>query len=160
MHLPGFLDINKSIHKKLFFLFIVTTILPSLLISVSTYFISLNILKEKAGSIFSQSVINIGMTVENELIQIRKISDFLYIDRDVKDAVLTEGKTEYEIVKYTEKIETLLKNYSIANIFQNINTVQIIGFSGVEIVFSSNDTIRKDRSIQVFNLLPGRRPKV
>ncbi len=141
MRLPGFLNISKSIHKKLFFLFIVTTMLPSLLIAVSTYFISLDILKEKAGSIFSQSVINIGIAVENELMQIRKISDFLYINRDVKDAVLTEGKTEYEIVKYTEKVEALLKNYSIANIFQNINTVQIIGFSGLEIIFSSNDTM-------------------
>lgn len=132
---------KKTIHSKMFFYFIIVLLLPTVIISISTYIISLNILKDKVSSSFSNTLLYVRNTVEREIEQVNKISDYMFIDNDIKTAITSGNKSKYEATINIEKADQILKNYSISNIFRNINVVKLYGFEGTKISFAVDDTV-------------------
>lgn len=133
-------EFRKSIQGKIFISFIIVLLLPSIIISVSTYYISLNILKGEIRSSFSKTGLYVKNNVYKELEQIKNISDYIFIDNDIKEAIQPLNKTPYEQVKAIERAEQILRKYSIANIFSNINVVKIYGLDGKRLSVDINET--------------------
>ena len=142
MKIPNLLNIRKSIQSKIFFSFILVILLPSITIGISSYIISLNILKEKVSSSFKQTVLYVQSSIERELEQVRQVSDYIFVNEDIKNAILVKKDTPYEQVKSIEKAEQTFKNYSIANIFRNISIVKIYGLEGSNLSFAVYETTR------------------
>lgn len=141
MKLPHLLNIRKSIHSKIFLSFILVIMLPSIIIGISSYYISINILTQKVSSSFSETVLYVRNSVERELYQIKQISDYIFIDKDIKEAILKKYTHPYESIEAEERVQRKFENYVIANIFNNIKVVKIYGLNGFEMSFGDNGEI-------------------
>ncbi|MDF2613111.1 MAG: hypothetical protein K0S71_897 [Clostridia bacterium] len=134
MKFLGRLKVSKSIQYKLFLCFILIVIVPALTISICTYFVSLNILQDKVTESFAQTVEYVAHNVEENINQIKQVSDYIFSNKDIKDAINQQGKSKYQITKDTEVLYDIFDNFSIASVFRSINTVRI--YDSDELLFS------------------------
>lgn len=132
------LDFRKSIHSKIFFTFILIILLPSIIIGVSSYYISVNILTQKVSSSFSETVLYLKKNVEIQLKQIAQISDYVFLDNDIKEAILKKHTEPRKSIEAEERVQKKFENYLIANIFYNVKVVKIYGLNGFEFSFGDN----------------------
>lgn len=138
MKLLQLLNIKKSIHSRIFLSFILVTMLPSAMIGIGSYFLSVNILTQKVSSSFSETVFYVRSSVEKELYQIKKISAYIYIDMDLKEAIQKKYLEPSSSIEAEKRVREKLKNYLIAATFNNINAIKVYGFNGFEMSFGEN----------------------
>ena len=137
--------IKSSIQYKLFLYFIVIVIVPSITIGITTYIVSVNLIREKVANTFTQTVSFTKNEVENNLDQIRQVSDYLFANRTIKKMLDISNKTSYETIKDSEKVYEAFDNFSIAKVFRNIKAIRIYNKSSL--VFSYG----LDLTYSVFN---------
>ncbi len=132
--------ISKSIQYKLFLCFILIVIVPAMTISICTYFVSLKILQDKVTRSFNQTVEYVAHNVEENVNQIKQVSDYMFSNKDIKDAINQQGKSKYQITKDAEILYEVFDNFSIATIFRSINTVRIYDLDKLLFSYSLDPT--------------------
>jgi len=108
------------------------------MIGIGSYFLSVNTLTQKVSSSFSETVFYVRNSVEKELYQIKNISAYIYIDMDLKEAILKKYLQPDSSLEAEKRIQEKLKNYLIAATFSNINAIKVYGFNGFEMSFGDN----------------------
>lgn len=141
MKLLDKIDIRKSIQSKLLVSFLLIIILPSVMIGISSYFISVNILTKEVSSSFSQTVLNVRNSVERELYQIKQISDYMFVDKDLKDAILKKHTEPNSSIEAEDRIQKKLENYLIASTFNNIKVIKVYGLNDFEMSFGDSGEV-------------------
>jgi two-component system, sensor histidine kinase YesM len=111
----SFPSIKRSIKSRIFFLFIFVMVLPTATLSISSYFISINILKDKISSSYAESTVYIGNSIEWELNQIKKLSDYIFMNKEIKMAISNSYKNGDFDIEEVKKINTLLDEYSVGS---------------------------------------------
>jgi len=138
MKILGMVDIRKSIQSKIFLSFILVIMLPSVMIGVSSYYISVNILTQKVSSSFSETVLYVKNSLERELYQIKQISDYIFVDKDLKEAIIMKHIQPYKSIEAEERVQAKLENYLISSTFNNIKVIKVYGYNGFEMSFGDN----------------------
>ena len=114
-----YVNTNRSIQNKIFASFLLVIIIPTIIIGISSYFISVDILKNKVSSSFSDIVKYIKYSTEKELDQIVQITDYIFADDEVKEAILESQKDSYSYQKSYNIFRSETKKYSITDTFRN-----------------------------------------
>jgi len=131
--------IKKSIQKKIFLFFLLIMIFPTALISLSTYFVSVQIVKDKVSSSFYDSLNYIGNSIEEELAGIEKITEIVYIDSDVQNAISVENQSNLQYFDNMKKVDEVMNNLSIYSSYYNyITALLILGDNGTEYIYGSD----------------------
>jgi hypothetical protein len=125
--------------------------LPSAMIGIGSYFLSVNILTQKVSSSFSETVFYVRNSVEKELYQIKKISAYIYIDMDLKEAIQKKHYQQDSSIEAEKRVQEKLKNYLIATTFNNINTIKVYGFNGFEMSFGENGKLLELDNNKIIN---------
>ena len=128
--------IGRSIQSKLFFSFLFLTLLMSMLISMSAYFITFEIIKERVSSSFSITLDYLRNSVNTELQQIHSLTDYLFVNGVIKEAI-QEGTVRTEkAISLNNQANDIIKQYAISHIFKNINGITISGFNGYSLKYA------------------------
>ena len=133
----GFLNINRSIQNRIFIYFIIVITISTSVLSFSLYYSTIEMLKSKVSDSFSQTLEYIGYSIEKELKQIKQISDFIFINSDIKELLVKKYKNQGERLADIYKVDEVFSNYSIANVFSYIPSIKILGNNGEEISFGN-----------------------
>jgi len=131
-------NLKNSIQSKIFVWFILVMVLPTALISLSSYFISIEILKNRVSTSYAEMLEYLSNVTERELKQVEQISDCIFISSEIKK-VLVADKNEVDSAQfYYEMLEAnaVFSNYSIySNIFSYISAIKVIGENGVQLLY-------------------------
>ncbi|QGQ98838.1 hypothetical protein EHS13_30140 [Paenibacillus psychroresistens] len=65
---------RMSIQRKIFIAFILVMIIPTMIISISSYLISIQILKEKVSLSFGENLTYLGNSIERKLLDIDNLT--------------------------------------------------------------------------------------
>ena len=123
---------RSSVQSKLFVSFIAVVLVPSLIIGLSSYFVSLGILKEKVSASFSETVVYIRNSVEKELAQIKQFSDFIFVNDSVNKVLTTvyAADERYAQLKDLEAVDRVLKDYALSRADQNLQALKLFTLRG------------------------------
>lgn len=126
------MKINHHIHiyKKTFLLLLLSIIFPSLLVGIAAYAISTSILTGKMQKSYENSFYFAADTVQNQLEQIKQLSDYIFFEEDIKELLNRKDKTSYSYIKLQESIEEQLKNYLYFTSYGDFQAVQLYGQYG------------------------------
>lgn len=102
--------INKSIHSKIFLTFVLVLLLPVVIVSVSSYLISVQILKNKVSDSYIETAMFIGNGIEQDLYKLEQLNDFIYTN--------TKNYT-YLMEHYNSTDESYLDFKSLNDSFDN-----------------------------------------
>lgn len=122
-----------SIRTKLLLYFLIILVISSSAIGILSYQIAVRNLKEKVSDSYEKSMELIASNVNDNLMQIQKISDFIYVNGTVKE-ILESEQGSYDNIKSKEELTKIFTNSTISNFFQNINSIKIA--DGEKIVYS------------------------
>jgi len=128
---------TKGIHGTIFLSFLIVCIIPIICAALGSYYFSANILAERASMSFSEAVSYVKSGVESELYQLKQIMAYIYIDLDLKEAIVKLHSSPDASQKATDKLNDKLKSYLISNTFDYINAIKIYGFNGYRASFGN-----------------------
>ncbi len=134
------LRFQKSIKYKLLRNFLLIVIVPALIVGISSYIVSLYLIRDKVSVSFSQTVSYVKNDVERNLSQIEQVTGYLFANSDVRAAAADEGKSSYEKAKDNEKLYEVFDNFSISNAFRSIKTIRIYNLDGLVFSYSLDPT--------------------
>ncbi|MGN1140898.1 MAG: sensor histidine kinase [Oliverpabstia sp.] len=80
-------------------------------------------------------------TVQNQLEQIKQLSDYIFFDEDIKELLTREDKNSYSFIKLQEQIEEQLKNYLYFTSYGDFRTVQLYGQYGKALSLSLDNPL-------------------
>lgn len=113
-----------SIRTKLLLYFLIILVISSSAIGVLSYQIAVRNLKEKVSDSYEKSMELIANNVQDNLVQIQRISDFIYVNDTVKEMIETE-QGSYANIKSKDELTKIFTNSTVSNLFQNINSIKI-----------------------------------
>lgn len=151
MKLLNILDVRKSIHRKIFLSFIFVTMILSVMIGVSSYYISVNILTQKVSSSFSDTVLYIGSGVKGELNKIKQLADYIYINKDLKEAILKKNSQPFVSADAKDRVKEKLNDYLIATTFNNLKVIKIYGLDSFEMSFGDSVELKNLDNREIIN---------
>lgn len=127
MRIRNIFSLKKSLRAKMFYSFVIVVFVPSAIIGLTSYYISVGILKDKVSTSFSQTVMYVRNSVEKELAQVQQFSDYLFVNKEVKKVLTTSYPAEerYQMLKDLENIEQVLENYSFSGTFRNVISLKL-----------------------------------
>lgn len=151
MRLLNILNNRKSIHRKIFLSFILVTLVPSVIVGVSSYYISVKILTQKVSSSFSDTVQYIGSSVQGELLQIKQLADYIYINKDLKEAIVEKNAQPFVSAEAKDRVKEKLNDYLIATTFNNLKVIKIYGEDDFEISFGDGVELKNLDNREIIN---------
>lgn len=151
MNFFGRISFRKSIHSKIFISFMLIILLPSVMIGVSSYFISINILTQKVSSSFSETVLYVRNSVEKELYQMKQISNYIYVNKDLKDAIIDKQTDPAESIQAEDRVQEKLKDYLIATTYTNIKVIKVYGDNNFELSFGDSGEVNNLDNGRIIN---------
>lgn len=141
MKLRTMYNIKKSIQSKIFLSFLLVIIIPTIFIGISSYIVSVDILKNKVSSSFSDIVKYIKYSIEKELDQIVQISDYIFADNEIKEAIIKSNISSFNHLKSKEEFDRKITRYSIANTFANINILNVYALKNSSFSYTKDPTL-------------------
>ena len=81
---------------------------------------------------------SVSASITNEIKQIKTLSDYLFVNNDVKAALTYTGDDRQEIYVRRQNAYNALKEYSISHVFKDVNYISIYGINGFELTYSLN----------------------
>lgn len=130
-----------QIYKKTFLLLLLSIVLPSFLVGIAAYGISVSILTEKMRSSYENSFHFAADTVNSQLEQIRQLSDYIFFDEDIKELLGRKDQTSYSCIKLQERIENQLENYLYFTSYGDFQTIQLYGPNGKVLSLSAEASL-------------------
>lgn len=123
----------------------------SVMIGVSSYYISVNILTQKVSSSFSDTVLYIGSGVKGELNKIKQLADYIYINKDLKEAILKKNSQPFVSAEAKDRVKEKLNDYLIATTFNNLKVIKIYGLDSFEMSFGDSVELKNLDNREIIN---------
>ncbi|GAB6989252.1 sensor histidine kinase [Paenibacillus pini] len=131
--------IKKSIKNKIILSFLLVLILPTTIISITSYRISVNILEEKLSDSFNSNLSFIGDNIEKELEEWEHISKFINGNPVIRNVMMTSYGNDLEYYYDMKRVDQELETYSInTNIFAYVSSLVILGNNGRNILYGED----------------------
>jgi two-component system sensor histidine kinase YesM len=127
---------QKSVQKKLFFSFLALTLMLSFLVGLFSYVLSFNLVKKRITESFSITLDYIRSGIAAKMQRIYHLSDFIFINQTLKDAIQNGGTTTPEAWKLNHAAAETIKQYAISQFYDDINRIAIIGFNGYKLSYN------------------------
>lgn len=154
---------RSNIHRRIFYSFLVVLILPTALISTSSYFISVRLLQEKVSDSFVQNLSYIGGNVERHLKEWEAVTDYIYVNHTIRSIV--RKKYESDLAFFTDmlKADQVMNDFALgSNIYSDLSSLVIIGenkrvlLQGIDASYTEIDTIKERTWYKEVQRLQGR----
>lgn len=130
---------KKSIQNKIFISFLLVMVIPTTAISMASYFVSVNILKQKVSQSFQENLIYIGNSTVKELSGIEKITELIYIDDNIQYAINSENRNDQQYYTNLKKVDQVINNISFySNYYNYITSLFIFGNNGSEYMYGKD----------------------
>ncbi|OPH50417.1 hypothetical protein BC351_07075 [Paenibacillus ferrarius] len=124
---------KKSIFNKIMISFLFVMIIPTSSISISSYFISVKILKEKVSDSFHENLLYIGSSIEKDLSEIEKITDLIFINEDIQQAISADNNNPLDYYANYKKVDQVMNNLAFySNYYKYVTSLFIFGMNGSE----------------------------
>lgn len=131
--------IKKSIKNKIILSFLLVLILPTTVISMMSYRISVNILEEKLSESFMTNLSFIGENIQRELAQWEQISKFINVNPVIRNVMKTSYSNDLDFYYDMKRVEQELETYSInTNIFAYVSSLVVIGKNGRNLLYGED----------------------
>ncbi|SFK66780.1 two-component system, sensor histidine kinase YesM [Paenibacillus sp. 1_12] len=133
MILKNWFGIRKSIQRKIFISFMLVMFLPTTIISVSTYYFSIDLLKRKVSESFLDNLAYNKNIISIEFKQFEKIADYILYNSDIQK-VLSPNFRQHSTQAYydLEGAQQSLTNFTMqAFAVSNVASIQIFGDNGI-----------------------------
>lgn len=146
MNFKDWLGIKSSIHRKIFISFMLVMLLPTTLISVSTYYFSIDLLKRKVSESFLDNLAYNKNIIGMEFKQFEQIADYILYNSDIQK-VLSPSFKSPSIQGYydLQGAQQSLNNFTMqAFAVSNVASIQIFGDNGVILFTGASNDIYPD----------------
>ncbi|MDU0200977.1 sensor histidine kinase [Paenibacillus sp. MAH-36] len=146
MKLIDWLGIKSSIHRKIFISFMLVMLLPTTLISVSTYYFSIDLLKRKVSESFLDNLAYNKNIIGMEFKQFEQIADYILYNSDIQK-VLSPSFKSPSIQGYydLQSAQQSLNNFTMqAFAVSNVASIQIFGDNGIILFTGASSDIYPD----------------
>lgn len=131
--------IKKSIKNKIILSFLLVLILPTTVISILSYQISVNLLEEKVSDSFLSNLTFIGDNIEKELEQWEHISKFINVNPVIRNVLMTSYDNDLDFYYDMKRVEQQLDTYSInTNIFAYVSSLVVMGNNGRNLLYGED----------------------
>lgn len=154
--------IKKSIKNKIILSFLLVLILPTTVISIMSYRISVNLLEEKVSDSFLSNLTFIGDNIEKELEQWEQISKYINVNPVIRNVLMTSYDNDLDFYYDMKRVEQQLDTYSInTNIFAYVSSLVVIGNNGRNLLYGEDansldlDRIKQQKWFSEVNDLNG-----
>ncbi|GGI45608.1 sensor histidine kinase YesM [Paenibacillus marchantiophytorum] len=122
---------KKSIFNKIMISFLFVMIIPTSSISISSYFISVKILKEKVSDSFHENLLYIGSSIEKDLSEIEKITELIFINEDIQQAISADNTNPLDYYANYKKVDQVMNNLAFySNYYKYVTSLFIFGMNG------------------------------
>ncbi|SFF20608.1 two-component system, sensor histidine kinase YesM [Paenibacillus algorifonticola] len=130
---------RKSIQSKFFIAFLLVMIIPTTALSVSSYFLSVKIVKEKVSQSFQENLLYIGNSTEKELAGIEKITELIYINEDIQHAITADNSNNIEFYMNLKRVDQVFDNISFySNYYSYITSLFVFGKNGSQFTYGND----------------------
>lgn len=127
---------KKSIQNKIFISFLLVMVIPTTAISMASYFVSVDILKQKVSQSFQENLMYIGNSTVKELSGIEKITELIYIDDNIQHAINSENGSDQQYYTNLKKVDQVISHISLySNYYNYITSLFIFGNNGSEYMY-------------------------
>ncbi|MNB96715.1 Sensor histidine kinase YpdA [compost metagenome] len=124
-------------------------IIPTSALSLSAYFLSVKILKEKVSNSFQENLSYIGNSTRKELAGIEKITELIYINEDIQHAITADNRNSLEFYTDLKKVDQVLDNISFySNYYSYITSLFIFGQNGSQFSYGNDAYTINTEAIQ------------
>ncbi|ANE45813.1 hypothetical protein SY83_05315 [Paenibacillus swuensis] len=131
--------IRRSIQAKMFFSFLIVLIVPSVIISVCAYYQSVHILKDKLSRSFMDNILYISSDLERNFSQMIEISEFIYINKDIKKVLTTSYVSELDFFKDARIVDRQLDEFNLySSFFSYISSIILFGDNGKNLLYGKH----------------------
>ncbi|MHA0856305.1 cache domain-containing sensor histidine kinase [Paenibacillus sp. CMAA1364] len=135
---------RKSIQNKILISFLLVMLIPTTTISVSSYLISVKILKEKVSHSFNENLYYIANSIQGELARIENLTDLIYINSDVQEAISIDIDNDADYFVQLKNVNNVISNLSLySDYYRYITSLYIFGSNGGVYIHGS-DTYKTD----------------
>lgn len=116
---------RRSLKKRLLISFISVISLTTLIIAITSYNRSVQVLKEKVSQSFSETLSYIGYNLEQRISKLEELSDYIFINDNLKAVLLSEDKGSAQYYLQHFELDSDLQVYSIAETFSYITAIRV-----------------------------------
>lgn len=130
---------RSKIQRRIFYSFLVVLLMPTTLISISTYLISVYLLEEKVSNAFIQNLNYIGSSVERHLNEWESMTEYIYANHVIRRVMQENYDTEVAFFYDMLEADAVMKDYALgSNIYTDISSLVIIGENERNLLYGDN----------------------
>ncbi|WP_168928813.1 sensor histidine kinase [Paenibacillus dokdonensis] len=130
---------KKSIKHTMILSFLLVLCLPTALISIMSYRISVQLLEEKVSDSFLANLTFIGDNIEKELEQWEQISKYINANPVIRNVLMRSYSNDLDFYYDMKKVDEQLETYSInTNIFAYVSSMVIVGNNGRNLLYGED----------------------
>ncbi len=134
---------SLPIQRKLFISFIFLTLTISICISLISYFVTQRIIKDRVGKSYAYTLDFIANSVEIEQNRIVNLTNYLFVNDTIKQAIQTYGSDTAEHLELDYKAYLDIKQYFLSHGLFDINSIVILGKNGYQLYYYANHDERE-----------------
>ncbi|WP_337102231.1 sensor histidine kinase [Paenibacillus sp. YIM B09110] len=135
-------NVKKSIQSKVFVAFIFALMIPTLIISISSYYISVNVLRNKVSSSYKETAMYIGNSIEKDLFQLEQLGDHLFTNsKNYSYLVNHYNSTNESFPDFTRMNQSVESYFNYVKISSYVSSITILGTNGKLYLYGS-DTLQ------------------
>ncbi|UKS24102.1 sensor histidine kinase [Paenibacillus sp. HWE-109] len=93
----------------------------------------MKILKEKVSDSFHENLLYIGSSIEKDLSEIEKITDLIFINEDIQQAISADNNNPLDYYANYKKVDQVMNNLAFySNYYKYVTSLFIFGMNGSE----------------------------
>lgn len=142
------LSIRSSIRNRIFFSSMLIVTLLTIIISIRSYQISVDILQDKVSSALQETLNYVGNGVERELNQVEQVSDFIFFNNNIREILNKQYASQNERLNDMYRMDEIFTNYSVSTVFPYIPVIKIFANNGEEYSFGGRVHELDSRSVK------------
>lgn len=122
---------KKSIQSRIFVAFLFALVVPTLVISISSYYISVQVLRNKVSSSYIETAMYIGNSIEKDLYQLEQMSDYFFSNSKEYDYLSKYYDNTAELYSAFSKMNQNVEDYfSYVQISPYVSSIAMLGNNG------------------------------
>ncbi len=133
---------TQSMKRKVLSYFFLSMLMFCLVISAFALIVADRVVRERVVAQYAEAMRTVGQQVERDLSDISDITDYLFVNRDVKRILRHFQLRDYTYVRASDAMDTLLSQYVTSNVFGNLNAMVIFSDEEQVYQFSADDHYR------------------
>ncbi|MNW37733.1 Sensor histidine kinase YpdA [compost metagenome] len=139
LKIENLFNMKKSIQSRIFVAFLFALVVPTLVISLSSYYISVKVLKNKVSSSYIETAMYIGNSIEKDLFQLEQMSDYFFSNSREYDYLSNYYGNTAELYSGFNKMNQSVDNYfSYVQISPYVSSIAMLGRNGNLYLYGSD----------------------